>query len=156
MHEGARTRAGAQALGSIRRLTGAVVAILGAGCGGSNGAAPSSLGQADASAADSGTPVTVSDPSKLGPYAVGHANYMLSDSATYARSVIASVWYPADPAAVPASAQPAQYPRRMGQHASDVDVDGLGGARVRPRVRVDSAVGSRAISPRGGVAGLVV
>ncbi|MGA3123150.1 MAG: hypothetical protein ABSF69_20455 [Polyangiaceae bacterium] len=110
MHEGARTRAGAQALGSIRRLTGAVVAILGAGCGGSNGAAPSSLGQADASAADSGTPVTVSDPSKLGPYAVGHANYMLSDSATYARSVIASVWYPADPAAVPASAQPAQYP----------------------------------------------
>ena len=47
---------------------------------------------------------------KLGPYAVGHVNYTLADTAAYNRSVAVSVWYPVDATTITSTTPPAQYP----------------------------------------------
>ena len=62
---------------------------------------------------DAGVPLDAGsalDLAKVGPYAVGHVNYTLSDPASYARSVIVGVWYPVDPATITSATPPAQYP----------------------------------------------
>ena len=53
---------------------------------------------------------SASDLTKVGPYAVGHVSYMLSDITVYARPVAVSVWYPVDSATVTSATPPAQYP----------------------------------------------
>ena len=62
---------------------------------------------------DAGVPLdagTASDLTKMGPYAVGHVNYTLSDTSIYARSVIVGVWYPVDSGTITSTSPPAQYP----------------------------------------------
>jgi len=62
---------------------------------------------------DAGAPPdagSASDLTKVGPYAVGHVSYMLSDTTVYARPVAVSVWYPVDSATVTSVTPPAQYP----------------------------------------------
>ena len=46
----------------------------------------------------------------MGPYAVGHSNYILSDTTVYARPVAVGVWYPVDPDTITPATPPAQYP----------------------------------------------
>ncbi len=62
---------------------------------------------------DAGAPPdagSASDLTKVGPYAVGHVSYMLSDTTVYARPVAVSVWYPVDSATITSATPPAQYP----------------------------------------------
>jgi hypothetical protein len=53
---------------------------------------------------------STSDPGSLGPYAVGHTRYLLTDTNNGNRPVSIMVWYPADPRSVSSSSPPAQYP----------------------------------------------
>src|SRR5208283_5601467 len=51
-----------------------------------------------------------SDPGNLGPYAIGHTTYLLTDTSNGARPVSIMVWYPVDPSSVRSSPPPAKYP----------------------------------------------
>ena len=51
-----------------------------------------------------------SDPGSLGPYAVGHTSYMLTDTDNGNRPVSVMVWYPVDAGRISSSSPPAQYP----------------------------------------------
>ena len=67
----------------------------------------------DESTVDAGSPSDAGSGShlaKVGPYAIGHANYTLADAAVYARSVIVSVFYPVDSATITSATPLAQYP----------------------------------------------
>ena len=85
-------------------------------------------------ASDAGPPPDAGSASvltKVGPYAVGHVSYMLSDAAVYARSVFVGVWYPVDPGTITSTTPPAQYPLdAWGQQASGIDIDRLGSTRL--------------------------
>lgn len=50
------------------------------------------------------------DPGKLGPYAIGHTSYMLTDNNNGNRPEYFMVWYPVDAGTIPPSTPPAQYP----------------------------------------------
>lgn len=50
------------------------------------------------------------DPGTLGPYAIGHTSYMLTDASNGNRPVSIMVWYPVEPSSVSTSSPPAQYP----------------------------------------------
>ncbi len=52
----------------------------------------------------------INDPGQLGPYAIGHTSYMLTDASNGNRSEYFMVWYPVNPSTVTASTPPAQYP----------------------------------------------
>ncbi len=88
----------------------------GAGGGGGvtagSGGAPAGTGGtgAAASPSDAGDAGPASELARPGPYAVGHVNYMLSDTTVYARPVAVSVWYPVDSSTITSTTPPAQYP----------------------------------------------
>src|ERR1035437_47492 len=50
------------------------------------------------------------DPGQLGPYAVGHTSYLLTNTNNGNRPVYFMVWYPADRNSINSSTPPAQYP----------------------------------------------
>jgi dienelactone hydrolase len=65
------------------------------------------------SSLDAGVPLdagTALDLANVGPYAVGHVTYRLSDTTIYARSVMVGVWYPVAPGTITSAIPPAQYP----------------------------------------------
>ena len=54
-------------------------------------------------------PRGISDPSKPGPYAIGHVSYILTDTAVYDRPVAMSVFYPVDRDTINPATPMAQY-----------------------------------------------
>ncbi len=54
--------------------------------------------------------ITGHDPGKLGPFAIGHTSYMLTDAGNGNRPEYFMVWYPVNPSTVTNSTPPAQYP----------------------------------------------
>jgi predicted dienelactone hydrolase len=53
---------------------------------------------------------SLDDPGQLGPYAIGHTNYLMVDKDAGNRPVFFSVWYPADARDIDSSPPPAEYP----------------------------------------------
>ncbi len=52
---------------------------------------------------------TTNAPDQIGPYAIGHTSYMLTNVEAGNRPVFLSLWYPADPNAISQSNAPAEY-----------------------------------------------